>query len=94
MQWKSSNESVCIDSNGTVVALGYGTAVIIATSVDGGYMATCVITVEQGTAIDTNVMKTFLYKVYNMQGIEIPSLKKGINIVRFNDGMMIKVFVK
>ena len=94
VQWKSSNESVCIVSNGTVVALGYGTAVIIATSVDGGYMATCVITVEQGTAIDTNVMKTFLYKVYNMQGIEIPSLKKGINIVRFNDGMMIKVFVK
>ena len=94
VKWKSSNESVCIVSNGTVVALGYGTAVIIATSVDGGYMATCVITVEQGTAIDTNVMKTFLYKVYNMQGIEIPSLKKGINIVRFNDGMMIKVFVK
>ena len=94
VKWKSSNESVCIVSNGTVVALGYGTAVIIATTVDGGHMATCVITVEQASAIDTNVMKASLYRVYNMQGIEIPTLKKGINIVRFNDGKMIKVFVK
>ena len=35
-------------ANGTVVAVGYGTSVIIATTVDGNYMATCTVTVVEG----------------------------------------------
>ena len=33
--------------NGTVVAVGYGTSVIIATTVDGSYMATCTVNVVE-----------------------------------------------
>ena len=49
VKWASSNESVCIVSNGTVVALGYGISVIIATTVDGNYIATCTVTVKEGS---------------------------------------------
>ena len=44
-KWQSSNESVCYVSNGNVVATGYGTAVIMAVSIDGNYMASCVVNV-------------------------------------------------
>lgn len=48
VRWASSNESVCIASNGTVVAVGYGVSVVIATSVDGNFIATCTVTVKEG----------------------------------------------
>ncbi len=48
VRWVSSNESVSMVANGTVVAVGYGTSVIIATTVDGNYMATCTVTVVEG----------------------------------------------
>lgn len=47
VNWKSSDENVCYVSNGTVVAVGYGIAIIIATSEDGGHMAVCKVTVEK-----------------------------------------------
>lgn len=50
VNWKSSNESVCIVSNGKVVAVGFGKAVVIATTEEGGYMAICTVTVEEETA--------------------------------------------
>lgn len=45
VRWASSDESVCIVSNGTVVAVGFGTCVIIATTVDGNHIATCTVNV-------------------------------------------------
>lgn len=46
--WKSSNESVCVVSpQGKVVAVGYGSAAIIATTVDGGYISACSIKVAE-----------------------------------------------
>lgn len=45
--WTSSNTSVCMVSNGKVVAVGYGSAVVVATSVDGGHMAVATITVRE-----------------------------------------------
>ena len=51
VNWKSLNENVCIVSNGKVVAVGYGTSVIIAITVDGGHMATCTIVVNESTDI-------------------------------------------
>lgn len=47
IDWRSSNEDVCIVSNGKVVAVGFGTCVIIAITADGSYMATCTISVVQ-----------------------------------------------
>lgn len=47
VRWVSSNDAVCMVSAGNVVATGLGTAVVIATTIDGGYMATCTINVVQ-----------------------------------------------
>lgn len=55
VRWVSSNESVCMVGNGTVVAVGYGISVIIATTVDGNYMATCTVTVVEGTDLPGDV---------------------------------------
>lgn len=55
VRWVSSNQSVCIVANGTVVAVGYGTSVIIATTVDGSYMATCTVNVVEGADLPGDV---------------------------------------
>jgi len=45
--WSSSNISVAdVDENGVVTAVGNGTAIIIAATVDGGYKATCEVKVN------------------------------------------------
>lgn len=44
IKWSSSNESVCVVLDGQVVAVGYGTCVIVANTEDGGYIATCIVT--------------------------------------------------
>ena len=45
VKWSSSNETVCLVQDGTLIAVGYGTSIVIATTNDGGYVATCVVTV-------------------------------------------------
>lgn len=46
--WKSSNESVCVVSpQGKVVTVGYGSAAIIATTEEGGYISACSIKVAE-----------------------------------------------
>lgn len=94
VNWKSSNENVCIVSNGTVVAVNSGTSVIIATTIDGGYMAVCTIFVQADTGIadikDSNVN----YEVYSLYGQRQNALQRGVNIVVFEDGTKAKVFVK
>jgi len=97
VRWTSTNESVCIVSNGTIVAVGEGISVIIATTVDGGYIATCTVTVTsaQPTEIqsihETNALK---YKIYDLLGREKSSFQKGVNIIRFADGTTRKVSIK
>ena len=45
--WKSSNQAIAeVDDEGYVTAYGVGTATISATTKDGGYCATCVVTVD------------------------------------------------
>ena len=96
VNWKSSNENVCIVSNGMVVALSPGTSIIIATTVDGGYMATCTISVEIDTSInyinESNSNSNF--KVYSIDGRMRQSLQRGINIIVFENGQRMKVYVK
>lgn len=95
VNWKSSDEKVCIVSNGKVVAVGYGTAVVIATTVDGGYMATCSVTVKNTTGIeDIQEHKFPKYTIFTVDGKNIESLQKGINIVRFDNGQTKKVTIK
>ena len=45
--WMSSDESVAAVTDGTVTAVGAGTAVITATTLDGGFTATCAVTVTE-----------------------------------------------
>ena len=46
--WASGNSSVAtVDSGGTVTAVGAGTATITVTTADGGYIASCAVTVTQ-----------------------------------------------
>ena len=48
LYWTSSDEKVAKVSEGTVTAVGEGTATLTATSRDGGKTATCVVTVDNG----------------------------------------------
>jgi len=51
--WKSSNAAVATVSNDTVTAVGAGTAAITATTADGGYTATCTVTVKETEGEDS-----------------------------------------
>lgn len=95
VNWRSSNESVCIVSNGTVVAVGEGTCVIIATSVDGGFIATCTVFVSNDTSIqDIFSINGDTYQLFDLQGRKQNTFHKGVNLIRFADGTIKKVFIK
>ena len=48
--WKSDNEGIATVANGVVTAVAPGTATITVTTVDGGFTASCVVTVLASTA--------------------------------------------
>lgn len=59
--WSTSNSSVATISNGVITAVGKGTATITATSQDGGYTATCTVTVlKRVTGISVSPTYTIL----------------------------------
>lgn len=94
VNWKSSDEKVCMVSNGKVVAVGLGTAVVIATSADGGYMATCTVTVTNTSGIsDVYSDKSSQFKIYRIDGKQINKLQKGFNIIKFDNGITKRVVI-
>lgn len=95
VKWKSSDESVCVVSQGLVVAVGLGTCVIIATTEDGGYMATCTVTVNKTTDISTvSSQNDNKYQIFDANGSRRNSLQQGVNIIRFVDGTKKKVIIR
>ena len=95
VNWKSSNESVCVVSNGMVVAVGEGTCVIIATSVDGGYIATCTVVVSNDTSIQyINSINEGSYQLFDLQGRKLNIFHKGVNLIRFDDGTLKKIYIR
>ncbi|MCR5151878.1 MAG: Ig-like domain-containing protein [Prevotella sp.] len=97
VKWKSTDETVCIVSNGQVVAVGYGKSVIIAITEDGGFMATCTVNVTSDT--DTSISSVEMhehrdYQIFDTAGAKHKDLIKGVNIIRFADGTLKKVLVK
>ena len=93
IKWTSSDESVCIVSNGTVVVTGFGTCVIIASTNDGNYIATCTIN-SVSTGIKTINSEDASFDVYDINGVSQKTIRKGMNIIRMSDGTVKKVVVK
>ena len=79
INWKSSNEAICMVSQGKVIATGFGTAVAIASTVDGGFMASCLVTVEDTSAIHelTTSNSQDDSPIYNIMGCKVKNVIKG-----------------
>lgn len=67
IQWESSDRTVCLVMNdGTVVAIGAGSAIITATTEDGGFSAQCVVVVKSvPTAITETSRDVIVVKAEN-----------------------------
>lgn len=95
--WKSSNESVCMVSNsGELLTTGYGKTVVLATTEDGNYVGTCIVTVSEETGIDNTMVSSEVKEVsrFSSQGQRLTAPAKGVNIVKYCDGSVRKEIVK
>lgn len=92
--WESSDTKVAIVSKGKVVCTGFGTAVIYAVSADGGFMATCIINATTGIEGITDDTPQKVVKRYDITGREISQPVNRINIVKTEDGRVLKTSVK
>lgn len=92
--WESSDTKVAIVSKGKVVCTGFGTAVISAVSVNGDFMATCIINATTGIEGITDDAPQKVVKRYDIAGQEISQPVNGINIVKTEDGRVLKISVK
>ena len=91
VNWNCPNNTVCIVSNGNVVAIGYGTAVIIATTEDGGFVATCTITVEDTSGIiEVKSDHNDNLPTYDTMGRKVQELKKGQLYIRQGKKFVVK----
>lgn len=90
VRWSSSNPAICsVTESGNIIALGYGTATIVATTLDGGYPATCVVKVVETNGINNNVTsESMAFDVYSPSGLKLRSnasslddLPKGIYVI-------------
>lgn len=96
VKWKSTDESVCIVASGTVVAVGSGVCVIIATTEDGNYLATCTVTVNIYDSVKgvKDAEAITIESISDAAGRRITTLQRGVNILRMSDGTTRKVMVK
>ena len=95
--WKSSNESVCMVSDkGELLTTGYGKTVVLATTEDGNYVGTCIVTVSEETGIDNTMVSSEVKEVsrFSSQGQRLTAPTKGVNIVKYCDGSVRKEIVK
>ena len=84
--WDSSNWNVVdVDSNGVITGLRVGTATISATTDEGGYRATCIVTVDQREKVtvkkdDHSFYVTFADgKVWKNIGIDLSNRQENYN---------------
>lgn len=95
--WRSSNENVCIIStDGKVLSTGYGKTVVLATTEDGNYVGTCIVTVTETTGINEATMSSEVKEIarYSVNGQQLAVPTKGVNIVKYSDGSVKKEIVK
>lgn len=97
VHWSSSKENVCtVSNNGTIIALDNGISVVMATTVDGGFVAVCTVTVDTTTGISVTEIadKDNIEAYYTINGLRLASPQKGINIVKMKDGTTKKIVMK
>ena len=81
VKWTSTNPEVAtVDADGTVKAVKYGQATIIATTVDGGFTAVCQVNVDFATAIEKILSESLVYS-RNGQIIIEPAAPVEISII-------------
>lgn len=94
VKWWSSKPEVCqVTDKGMLVALTEGTSNIVATTEEGGFIATCVVTVKLPTGIDgvyDNQAKSCKYYTPNGERVTTPQIGE-LYIVKYNDGTVKKV---
>ena len=78
VRWSSSNDAICVVSQGKVIATGFGTAVVIVSSVDGGFMDSCVVKVEDTSAIrETTIDDLDSSPIYDLMGCKVKKVTRG-----------------
>lgn len=97
--FESSDPTIAdVNEDGVVTGHKLGTCTITATSVDGGFTATCEVTVVSGSpATSISLAESddkITFQVYDMNGTKRTSPQRGVNIIRFADGTMKKMLIK
>lgn len=91
VKWTSTNEAVCVVGSGLVISTGYGMSVVLASTIDGGFIASCVVTVEDMTAIrdveDDNQEDSH---IYDLTGRKVIKPEKGKLYIRNKKVFMVK----
>lgn len=70
VEWTASNENATVSSTGLVTAVATGACTITATSQDGGYTATCEVTIVEATGT-TGLVEDGL--IYNLDALDYTS---------------------
>lgn len=95
--WNSDNTTVADVANGVVTAKAAGSAKITVTTADGGFTASCAITVKKDISSDTDVVFTFsdvtvkpgeeaLVEIYVKSSVEINSI--GLNTLSYDESVL------
>lgn len=95
--WSVSDETIIeCSEDGRITALAEGVAEVMATSVDGGHVEICEVTVPKvDDGIEDNIYQENLaYKIYNLQGMLLEQLQPGVNIIVYENGVTKKIMVK
>mgnify|MGYP001206635875 CR=1 FL=1 len=85
--WSTSNPSVAVVDNGVVTAVGEGTAIITVTTEDGGFTATCTVTVTIDTTVpveSVSLDKTSLYLTRMGQSVQLTATVEPANATNKN----------
>lgn len=95
--WKSDNTTVAVVANGVVTAKAAGSANITVTTADGGFTASCAITVKEDTPSEADVVFTLsdvtvkpgeevLVEIFIKSSVEINSV--GLNKLSYDESVL------
>lgn len=89
VMWESTNNNVCTVNNGLITAVGVGTTTVTATSHDGGFDASCTVTVINSTPTTVSVESVSLNDssltleigdIYTLNAVVLPNNATNKNV--------------